>query len=129
MHVTTIDNTGAPKYYYWIKACGWSAEALLVTLIIGLSMILALVGFGLCKKLEVGMPVAGSCSAVISAACHPLVLHGEDEAEVVDQEAPKWPVSYGALGTVEDAGGDVEVRKAGFGVGRVYELFDGNSYI
>ena len=53
-----------------IITCGWSPAAVLLTVLVGVLMLLFLIGFGL-WRLPTAMPVAGSCSAAIAAACHP----------------------------------------------------------
>jgi len=53
-----------------IITCGWSPPAVLAAVILGAVMLLLLVGFGL-QRLPTAMPVAGSCSAAVAAACHP----------------------------------------------------------
>ncbi|KAL4892739.1 hypothetical protein BDV59DRAFT_179659 [Aspergillus ambiguus] len=53
-----------------VDACGWSPMALILSIAIGSLMILALVALGL-RKFRSCIPLFGSCSAAISAACHP----------------------------------------------------------
>ncbi|KAL9594967.1 MAG: hypothetical protein Q9219_006723 [cf. Caloplaca sp. 3 TL-2023] len=65
----------APDGDVILKGVGWSSKALLVTIVVG-SVVL---GFGIANGFRVyprGMPFAGSCSAAVSAACHPPV--GDD---------------------------------------------------
>ena len=49
---------------------GYSSIAIIFTIIVGSVALIAGIGFGLCRSYSGGMPVAGSCSAAISAACH-----------------------------------------------------------
>ena len=65
----TFDDT--PDVSDGLVACGYSPLAILVTLIFGSLVLLTGVAYGCGRYPEVGMPLAGSCSAVISAACHP----------------------------------------------------------
>lgn len=49
------------------------------------------------KRLKSGMPVAGSCSSAIAAACHPSLSDGEDvameeTARIGDTLPLKWGV-------------------------------------
>lgn len=70
-----------------ILSCGFSCIALIFLVGIGSLVLIAGVGLGL-RRFEAGMPLAGSCSAALSAACHP----PPDEAEVA--LAPvKWGVT------------------------------------
>ncbi|KAK4031281.1 hypothetical protein C8A01DRAFT_42247 [Parachaetomium inaequale] len=59
------------------NACGWSPAGVICVMVVGVVMVGFLLLFG-CRRLVSStiMPVVGSCSAAISAACHP-VLHDE----------------------------------------------------
>lgn len=60
-----------------LSTCGHAPVVILSTLIVG-SLALGL-GIALdCRKYKPGIPLAGSCSAAISAACHPPL--GDDRA-------------------------------------------------
>ena len=68
--VNVIDSTGAEVPKVEISTCGYSPMAMIVVIILGSIVVL----LGICngfRKARVGMPLAGSCSAAISAACHP----------------------------------------------------------
>lgn len=52
-----------------INACGWSPMALILSLAVGGLMVLTLLFLGL-RRFRSYIPLAGSCSAAISAACH-----------------------------------------------------------
>lgn len=76
--------------------CGYSPPAILSTLSVGAAMMGFLV-FMAFKRLKSGMPVAGSCSLAIAAACHPSLPDGEDgavgETARIDDTLPlKWGV-------------------------------------
>lgn len=86
MKIRIYDNTGEDSGRE-ISTCGYSPISIFVALVLGLVMILALVVNGF-RKLDPGMPVASSCSAAISAACHlPL---GEEDAAL-------YPLMYGVV--------------------------------
>ena len=53
-----------------ISTCGYSPIAIILVIILGSIVVLVGLGNG-CRKGRTGMPLAGSCSAAISAACHP----------------------------------------------------------
>lgn len=74
--------------------CGYSPAAIFCLLIIGIVMILVLALHGL-RKLDSGMPIAGSCSLAISAACH---------RPSGDENAALLPVQWGAVSHETDHG-------------------------
>ncbi|CAG8122705.1 unnamed protein product [Penicillium olsonii] len=53
-----------------VDTCGWSPIALLGAIIVGSLMTITLVGLSM-RSFRSVIPLAGSCSAAISAACHP----------------------------------------------------------
>ncbi|KAJ5494808.1 hypothetical protein N7463_010895 [Penicillium fimorum] len=53
-----------------VDACAWSPIALIFTIIVGSLMIMVLLGLAM-RPFRSVIPLAGSCSAAISAACHP----------------------------------------------------------
>lgn len=59
--------------------CGYSPPAIVSMLSVGAAMLAFLVLMAF-KRLKSGMPVAGSCSLAIAAACHPSLPDGEDGA-------------------------------------------------
>ena len=69
------------------SSCGYSAYALVITIIVGGTMVLALIANGF-RRLDPTMPFAGSCSLAISAACH---------RPPEDSEASLFPMKWGAL--------------------------------
>ena len=86
VYLTYFDNAGVARPDRDISACGWSAIAVIFTLILGTVMVLVLCILG-CRKLNTGMPVMRSNSLDIGAACHP---------PVPDINMALQPVSYGA---------------------------------
>ena len=61
-----------------IITCAWSPPAVLCTIILASLMLVFLLFFGL-RRLPTAMPVAGSCSAAIAAACHPPAIELEEK--------------------------------------------------
>lgn len=55
---------------YAARSCGYSSSALLTTIVVG-SLVLCVGLANGCRTYEPGIPLVGSCSAAISAACHP----------------------------------------------------------
>ncbi|KAJ5159250.1 uncharacterized protein N7500_008901 [Penicillium coprophilum] len=70
-----------------VDACAWSPIALIFTIIVGSLMIMALLGLAM-RPFRSVIPLAGSCSAAISAACHP----PED-----DVDAALKPIMWGEI--------------------------------
>ena len=72
-----------------VSTCGYSPIAIITVIPLGTLLLLVLVlnGFRKCKE---GMPLAGSCSAAISAACH---------RPKEDLDAAVLPVLWGAVST------------------------------
>lgn len=54
-----------------IISCGFSPIGMIFTSIVGASLFLSALAFGYFKHFDCDMPLAGSCSAAIAAACHP----------------------------------------------------------
>lgn len=52
-----------------VATCGFSPMAMILTLLVGGSVVLGLIGLGF-RRLGSSMPRAGCCSAAIAAACH-----------------------------------------------------------
>lgn len=82
----TLDENGEVDASNSITTCGYSIIAIISVII--LESIIVLLGLltGL-RKYKAGMPLVGSCSAAISAACHPLRN---------DPDASLLPVMWGA---------------------------------
>lgn len=68
--VNVIDSTGTEVPDVGISTCGYSPIALIFVIILGSIVVLLGIANGF-RKARGGMPLAGSCSAAISAACHP----------------------------------------------------------
>ncbi|KAL1646103.1 hypothetical protein SLS58_003523 [Diplodia intermedia] len=68
-----------------ISTCGYSPVAIIMTTVVGSVIVLGGLGLAL-RRYPAGMPLASSCSATISAACHP----PED-----DVDASVLPVQWG----------------------------------
>jgi hypothetical protein len=53
-----------------LSKLGWSPIGAVIVMVLGAAMVVVLIGAA-CWPLRSNMPVAGSCSTAISAACHP----------------------------------------------------------
>ena len=90
--------------------CGWSPAGVVSVIAVGVVMVLFLIVSG-CRRLTSTMPVAGSCSAAISAACHPVPY---------DEMACLEKLQWGATGDEDDekghcsfSTGEVHIPKRG----------------
>jgi hypothetical protein len=79
----------------WMS-CGYSPIAIITTLILGIIMVCAAVGFGYVKY-KPGMNLAGSCSVAVSAACHAEEWDGVD-----GHTAAKGKLKWGVVGIGPD---------------------------
>jgi len=77
--------------------CGYSPRAILAVVIIGVIMVCIAFAVGR-LRFQTGMPVAGSCSAAISALCY---VAGSEDGE----EAARMPVQWGVTSADADTNG------------------------
>ena len=77
-----------------ISGNGYSAYAMVIVLAVGSIMALALLLNGL-RTLDPGVPLVGSCSLAISAACHG--PHGDHDASLL-------PLQWGAVSHESESG-------------------------
>ena len=68
--VIVIDSQNLEVVDVGLSTCGYSPIAIIFTIIFGSVIVLVGIANGL-RKARLGMPLVGSCSAAISAACHP----------------------------------------------------------
>jgi hypothetical protein len=81
---------GEDSYEVGTRTCGFSTIAMLAVIILGFLMIVAVVGVGFIPYKH-GMPLAGSCSLSISAACHP-GQHVAAEDTILSEQELQWGV-------------------------------------
>jgi hypothetical protein len=91
------DGTGAlsndPNADY--MACGYSPIAIIAVIVVGSLLLLIVLVLGF-RRFQPGMPIAGSCSAVIAAACDPT---GIANRRMAAGKMLQWGVTgYGADG-------------------------------
>ena len=67
--INVLDSTGAEVPNGSVSICGYSPIAIIFVIVFGFAVVLLGVANGF-RKTKGGMPLAGSCSAAISAACH-----------------------------------------------------------
>lgn len=78
--------------------CGFSPTAILLVVLLGFAMGVVLVGCG-CRRYKGAMPLAGSCSLAMSAACHP-----ERQFVVAEQRGlmSTQKIQWGVISVTED---------------------------
>ncbi|KIY01525.1 uncharacterized protein Z520_03077 [Fonsecaea multimorphosa CBS 102226] len=98
VNVSMFDYTGSPIVSLpgtvgHLVTCGYSPVAIIFTIILGVLLIGVLLGFGFGARFYTAMPIAGSCSLAIAAACHSTT--GVPAEEAVDSEggAGKMPTT------------------------------------
>lgn len=86
-------------------SCGYSPMAIIFAIILGASMMIVILGLGF-KRFKNRMPLASSCSAAISAACHPPPGGGDTLQPIMWGEVLKPLVndSHTETGSQEDDG-------------------------
>ncbi|KAE8383704.1 hypothetical protein BDV26DRAFT_299275 [Aspergillus bertholletiae] len=109
-----------------VMTCGYSPPAMAGAIAVGAVMLAWLVGFGF-RRLASGMPIAGSCSLAIAAACHPtLSLKGDEFVEEEGESgAELMKVQWGVTYYVDDADGE---GHCSFSSGEVAAPEDGQTY-
>jgi hypothetical protein len=98
--------------------CGYSPIAMLAVIIVGFFMVVAAVGFGYIPY-KTGMPLAGSSSLAISAACHP-----EENLGTGEDALSRQKLQWGVVSTGLDG-----VGHCAFSSKEVGPLQDGRVYI
>ncbi|KAF5381867.1 hypothetical protein D9757_008366 [Collybiopsis confluens] len=107
-------------YNSTISSCGFSSLGMILTLIVGGTLILGALIFGYFSYFDGDMPFVGSCSAAISASCHPPIPDGSD---------PLKPMKWGAvLGFESGNGKQSAVGHVSFSSGNVFEPIPGCYY-
>lgn len=89
-----------------VYACGYSPIAIVIATSIGAAMFACLIGLSF-RRFESAMPVAGSCSLAVAAACHPglnpnVDSKGSEPVEEMESEDEKddmasLPVQWGSI--------------------------------
>lgn len=118
---TATDNSldAEPPQLEWAFAtCGYSPIAIIFVIIASALMVVWVVTTA-CLKLPKGIPIVGSCSLAIAAACH----HPEGVAQ---PDAPLVPLKWGVMGDTRTASG---CRHCGLSSEDVGELQTGEEYM
>lgn len=78
--VTIVDERSDTKLFDSVTTLGYSPVAIIFSIVAAIILVTVAVGIGAMRLLP-GIPLAGSCSAAISAACHVPRYEGERVAE------------------------------------------------
>jgi hypothetical protein len=128
LQVKVFNNAGAEKPDGSIHVCSYSLFAIMIALCVGAVMIATLVGLSSMRRLRGGIPVVGSCSAAISAACHLPVLDIREGDGLLVAYA-FLPLMYGVISSERTTEGRRwQKPHAGFSSGPVMPLRDGINY-
>lgn len=100
VQVTVFGTDGQINASDHISNCGYSPIAIVFTVVAAVTMMLTAVVFGLCKSPEGGPPIVSTCSAAISAACHPGPTH---------EAMPYKEIRWGATGPVWNGSGHCSI--------------------
>jgi hypothetical protein len=111
-------NRSGYDYQQNMKTCGYSPIAIVSVIILGTLMVAAIIAFGYIPYRR-GMPLAGSCSMAISAACH------FDQREYDGATAAVEKVQWGVVGGIEDGVGHCSFSTGPVGVPVVGQVYAG----
>jgi hypothetical protein len=100
-----------------VRTCGYSPISMLCVIIVGVAMLAAALGFGY-TPYQRGMPLVGSCSLAISAACHP-DQDREDKGTLLSEQKLQW----GVVSTTEDG-----IGHCAFSSKEVTRIIKGRTY-
>ncbi|KAJ5961043.1 uncharacterized protein N7479_008193 [Penicillium vulpinum] len=107
VRIIAYDWIDRPIYQYSVSSMGYNSLAIFVSILVGGFMVCLLLGLSF-RRFKSEMPLAGACSAAISAACH--VPRDEDLNNAVrgpvmwgeTLASPPWSVNFGGI---EDGNG------------------------
>ncbi|KAH0559279.1 hypothetical protein GP486_004203 [Trichoglossum hirsutum] len=86
--INTSSRDSGEDLVYSTSTCGFSCIAIIFVIIVGSVAVFGGIGMGF-RRYPAGIPLAGGCSAAISAACHPLPNENVD--------APFLPLQWGVV--------------------------------
>lgn len=100
----------------WRRTCGYSPIAMTLVIVLGALMIVAVIGFGWLPY-KGGIPLAGSSSMAISAACHPNETKRFEDGPISEQKL-QWGVETSVDG----------IKRCAFSSQEVGPLVEGHLY-
>ena len=116
--VTVLNSSGVVVPDESISTCGYSNIAILLFIVLAPLLVLIVLLLGL-RRYTAMMPLARSCSAAISAACHPSEL---------DTDAAFKPVKWGVIEGREISSDGKEIRHCAFTSFKVGKPEEGKFY-
>lgn len=116
--VTVLDRQGAEDPKQSISTCGYSNIAIIFVIILGSLLVFIVLVHGF-RRFHSRMPLGSSCSAAISAACHPSEM---------DTDAALKPVRWGEVKSYENDGQKEGIRHCSFTSFEVIEPAEGEPY-
>ncbi|KAF2462920.1 uncharacterized protein BDR25DRAFT_308058 [Lindgomyces ingoldianus] len=117
--IDTWNSRGEADEAESVSTCGYSPLAIICTLIVGVLVIFFAIGVGWRRLEGSGMPLVGSHSVGIAAACHP-PKDGNDETE---------PLKWGAVTTLDREDGAQVIGHCSFASSAVDVPVSGRSYL
>lgn len=112
VQVLPYDARGNPVPEQQLVACGYSPMAIIFAMCLGGLMVCTILGLGM-KSYKTNIPLAVSCSAAISAACHPPPGGGDALKPIKWGEIPEQPArpdSRTSSGEVETGEEEIALR-------------------
>lgn len=100
--------------YFDVIALGYSPLAIVISICVSILLPASLFLIG-CQRFKTGMPIAGSCSLAIAAACHPRT-RTDDEKFDIEYRLLKWgvePSKPGEIGHCAFSDADVTAPEDG----------------
>lgn len=140
VQVLPFDARGNPVPKDQLVACGFSPIAIIFAMSLGGLMVCAILGVGM-KRYKTNIPLAVSCSAAISAACHPPPGGNDPLKPIKWGEIPEQPARPDSrTGSREAESGEEEIGlrsspslrpESSLDIGRYHELsnVDGESFL
>lgn len=83
LDIYSADGSLDPRYSWMFSILGYSTTAIWISFTAGIVLVISAFGFGLLRFRDGSPPVVSTCSAAISAACHPGNLR--DEATIYER--------------------------------------------
>ncbi|KAL4799209.1 hypothetical protein BDV19DRAFT_385460 [Aspergillus venezuelensis] len=128
VRVMAYSASGSREMSFDTMTVGYSPPAIVVRLCVGVLLPVGLVVLGT-GKLGTGMPVAGSCSLAVAAACHPRMKGGDahigaGDGVGIEYRRLRWGVESRGSGI-----GEVDSGHCAFSDGEVIPPTDGAIYL
>lgn len=100
--------------YFDVIALGYSPLAIIISICVSILLPASLFLIG-CRRFKTGMPITGSCSLAIAAACHPRTKTNYEKLDI-EYQLLKWgaePSKPGEIGHCAFSDADVTAPEDG----------------